>query len=301
MGRSASVIILLVAVAMGGLATFLANNWLKSHSTPGIVEDKGTIVVANSALSFGTPLGASDLREVPWPKNTRPDGAFSSVNEVVKDGKRIVLSPFVQNEPIVASKITGPNGRASLSTVIEEGKRAVTVAVDDVKGVAGFIFPGDFVDVALTRTNAPDGPSNYSEVILQHVKVLAIDQVAGDRQDRPTVAKAVTLEVSQDEALKILLAVNIGKLSLILRQTSESAMTQGTRITVNDLYAGGEEAKAPLPLPAAEPAAARPAPVVIAEAREPPPPPLAVEPTTRKVTVVRSMKSQEYEVPRDQE
>ena len=113
---------------------------------------------------------------------------------------------------------------SSLSAVIEKGKRAVTVAVDDVRGVAGFIFPGDFVDVALTRTDNSNGPQNFSAVILQHVKVLAIDQMAGQRQEHPTVAKAVTVEVDPDQALRILLAANVGKLSLILRQPAEVAL-----------------------------------------------------------------------------
>jgi pilus assembly protein CpaB len=82
--------------------------------------------------------------------------------------------------------------------------------------VAGFIFPGDFVDVVLTRTNSANGPQDFAEVILQHVKVLAIDQMAGERQERPTVAKAVTVEASPEQALRILLATNVGKLSLIL-------------------------------------------------------------------------------------
>ena len=86
----------------------------------------------------------------------------------------------------------------------------MTVAVDDVRGVAGFIFPGDFVDVALTRTDNSNGPQNFSEVILQHVKVLAIDQMAGQRQEHPTVAKAVTVEVDPEQALRILLAANVG-------------------------------------------------------------------------------------------
>ena len=78
--------------------------------------------------------------------------AREALEDIIKDGRRVVLSPFVRDEPIVASKVGGPNARASLSTVIQPGMRAVTVPVDDVRGVAGFIFPGDFVDIALTRT-----------------------------------------------------------------------------------------------------------------------------------------------------
>jgi pilus assembly protein CpaB len=295
--RRGSLFILLVALVMGGIAAFLARNWLQIHSAQAVFDRPEKIVVAVVPLGFGAAITPEEVREVPWPANSAPEGAFSSVRDMIKDGRRIVLSPFVRNEPIVASKISAPNGRASLSTVIAEGKRAVTVAVDDVRGVAGFIFPGDFVDIALTRTNNNNGPQNFSEVILQHVKVLAIDQLAGERQDHPTVVKAVTVEVTEEEALKILLATNIGRLSLILRQSTESAMAPDMRITDHDLY-GGESADALAgPTPSLGPAAGplQPSPIVVA-AGEPSP---EGDPTTRKVTVVRSMKSEDYEVPRD--
>src|SRR5271166_3904105 len=280
MRRTASVTILLIALIFGALAAFLARSWLQSHSERTVVKEAATIVVANKPLAFGSPILPEDLREAPWPADSKPEGSFAHAQELLKDGRRIVLSPFVRDEPIVATKIGAPNQSASLSTVIEPGKRAVTVAVDDVRGVAGFIFPGDFVDVVLTRTiSNNDNPQSFSDGILQHVKVLAIDQTAGDRQERPTVAKAVTLELIPEQALKILLATNIGKLSLILRQSAEVAMAPEMRMTEHDLYGGSAQAPAPAPV-------------------APLPKPIPA-PATRKVTVVRSMKSEEYDVPRD--
>src|SRR5271165_6052491 len=284
MRRGSSLTILLIALLLGGIAAFLARNWLEKHSGPVAHEDITTIIVASGPMAFGAIIAAGDVREIHWPANARPEGAFSTADELLKDGRRVVLSPFVRDEPIVASKVSPPNGRASLSTVIEPGKRAVTVAVDDVRGVAGFIFPGDFVDLALTRTNSNVGPQDYSEVILQHVKVLAIDQLAGERQERPTVAKAVTLEVTPEQALKTLLATNVGKLSLILRQPAEVAMTIEKRITERDLSNSSEPER---------PAPAQPAP----SAKEPNPVP--VQERTRKVTVVRALKGEEYDVPFD--
>src|SRR5271157_547129 len=288
MRRGSSLTILLIALLLGGVAAFLARNWVEKHSSPVAHEDNTTIVVASGPIAFGATIAASDVREIRWPANARPEGAFSTADELLKDGRRIVISPFVRDEPIVASKVSAPNGRASLSTVIEPGKRAVTVAVDDVRGVAGFIFPGDFVDVALTRTNSNVGPQDYSEVILRHVKVLAIDQMAGERQERPTVAKAVTVEVSPEQALRILLATNIGKLSLILRQPAEMAMAPDAKVTDRDLF--GADA-APASTVAENP---RPAPMLTQVAYVPPPavrPPPPSEPATRKITIVRSVKS----------
>jgi pilus assembly protein CpaB len=179
----------------------------------------------------------------------------------------------------------------------------VTVAVDDVRGVAGFIFPGDFVDVVLTRTDNSAGPQNFSAVILQHVKVLAIDQMAGQRQEHPTVAKAVTVEVDPDQALRILLAANVGKLSLILRQPAEVALAPDAKVTDRDLF-GADEAPAAVPAVQAQPAASQPDPppgalppggASLPEAIPPPP----ADANTRKIIVFRSVKSEQYDVPQE--
>ena len=113
----------------------------------------------------------------------------------------------------------------------------MTVRVDDVRGVAGFVLPGDRVDVVFIRSvNRPNGPAeNISDVLLQHVKVLAVDQIVNERQETPKVAQAVTLEVATDQAQKIILATNIGKLSLILRQAGENHAASVRRVTESDL------------------------------------------------------------------
>jgi pilus assembly protein CpaB len=298
--RNTNLAILMVAVILGAAAAFLARSWLQSHSERADADQTVSIVVSKRALAFGAPITADDVKEIAWPAKSRPEGAFANFAELVKDGRRIVIYPFVSDEPIIASKVSAPNQRASLSTVIEKGKRAVTVAVDDVRGVAGFIFPGDFVDVVLTRTNNSIGPEDLAEVILQHVKVLAIDQMAGERQERPTVAKAVTVEVSPEQALKILLATNVGKLSLILRQPAELAMAPDAKVTDRDLF-GADAAQAsaavenlrPPPPALSQVAYVQPPPAV----RPPPSPP--TEPATRRITIVRSVKSEQYEVPRE--
>jgi len=275
MRRTASLVILLIALVMGGVAAYLANSWLRIQSGRSAAADATTqtIVVANFALAFGTPLTAENVREIAWPEGARPQGAFAHVADLNKDGRRLAASSFVRDEPIVASKVTAPNASASMSTIIQTGMRAVTVPVDDVKGVAGFISPGDYVDVALTRTDNSKGP--VSEVILQHVKVLAIDQIAQEHQDAPKFAKLVTLEVTQEQALKILLAANVGKLSMILRQASEVAVAPQARVTTSDLFTGE-----------------RPGTELVD------PPPKVVTDLT-KVTVTRSMHSEDYQVPKD--
>jgi pilus assembly protein CpaB len=288
MRSTTSLFVLIAALLMGGLAAFMARSWLASQSVNVVALPDGQIVVAKSALAFGATITADNVTEISWPSKTLPDGAFLSVDQLLQGGRREVLTPFVRNEPIVSSKVTAPNQRASLSTTIGDGKRAVTVAVDDVRGVAGFIFPGDYVDVVLTRINNGAGDKDFSEVILQHIKVLAIDQTSEERQDKPTVAKAVTVELTPEQSLKILLAASTGKLSLILRQSSEDAVAGDVRVTDVDLF--GPQSDPP------PPAAAPPAKVVQSDG---PPPPPGVDPNVRTVNVVRSMKSQDYLVPRN--
>jgi pilus assembly protein CpaB len=282
MRSGASIFILLVAIVTGGLAAVLARNWLASQTAQVAVVTSSTVVVAKDTLLFGATLTPDNITEIPWSSNTLPEGAVSSVDQLLKDGKRIVLVPFVRNEPIVGGKLTLPNQPASLATMIDPGMRAVTVSVDDVRGVAGFIFPGDYVDVVLTRGEA-------SQVVLQHIKVLAIDQSAGERHDKPTVARAVTVEVSPEKSLKLLLAANSGRLSLILRKATEDAISRNTRVTQAQLLSD-ENASAP---PKSEVVEAPKEKVVFAGA------PIILPPTTRTVTVVRDLKGEEYVVPRE--
>jgi pilus assembly protein CpaB len=148
-------------------------------------------------------------------------------------GKRIVLAAIEPNEPILRTKITGPGQRATLSAVIDPGMRAVTVRVNDVEGVGGFVLPGDHVDVLMTRQ--PEKGSGNNDVVLQNVKVLAIDQLADDSIDKPSVVKAVTLEVDTVSAQKLQLAASLGSLSLVLRKAGEAEIEGTRRVTQNDL------------------------------------------------------------------
>jgi pilus assembly protein CpaB len=248
-------IILLVALAMGGIAAFMARSWIERHTTTQPEAPKAmTAVVAAAPLAFGTVLTAEYVSEIQWTGQQLPEGAFASKTELFKDGRRVVLSAMAKSELVLRPKVTAPGQRASLSVLLEEGQRAVTVRVDDIRGVAGFILPGDRVDVMLLRTETRQGETeNSADVLIQYVKVLAIDQLVNERQDQPaiaTVAKAVTLQVSPAQAQKVLLAGNVGKLSLVLRQPAEGRLAEGGRITDGDLpgFARREAKAAPRPV-----------------------------------------------------
>jgi len=276
--RRGNIFILLVALAMGGVAALLARSWIQANANRSEAPIS-TIVVAAKPVAFGIGLANDNVKEIPWAAGELPEGAFATVDQLLREGRRTALVPIEQGDLILKEKITGPDQRASLSALLDNGKRAVTVRVDDVRGVAGFVLPGDRVDVVLIRTVAPQNGNSerFSDVLLQNVKVLAVDQLVNERQEKPTVAKAVTLEVDTDEAQKILLATDIGKLSLILRQAGEASASYPRHITESDLgIADLRNVKVPEAAPAQK----------------------VVTPITVKVEVVRAMKTEEYNVMR---
>jgi pilus assembly protein CpaB len=233
------------AVVFGLLAVFIAQAWLnnqaslqaknfESNKKPVAMQ---TIVVAKQPLRFGTELSQSALMEVPWPEASMPAGAFSKISDLLHGGRRVVLTAIEPNEPVLSLKITGPGQRATLSALVKPGMKAVTIRVNDVEGVGGFVLPGDRVDVVLTRQI--DKGAASTEVVLQNARVLAVDQTADERAAKATVAKSVTLEVSTVEAQKVWLASSVGNLSLLLRKAGETAQTKTRKITLNDL--GGNE------------------------------------------------------------
>lgn len=260
--RRGNLIILLVALVMGTIAALMARSWIERHTQPQAATATATIVVANAQLPFGAVLTEDNTVEIPWASRQLPDGAFSKKIDLLKDGRRVALSAIERSEIILRSKVTAPGQRASLSTLLEDGQRAVTVRVDDVRGVAGFILPGDRVDVMLLRSDTHQGETeNSADVLLEYVKVLAIDQLLNERPDSSsvaTVAKAVTLQVTPEQAQKVLLASNIGKLSLVLRQPGEGRGAQAKRITDEDLgpaFARREVAKGTAAVPVSAPRA----------------------------------------------
>lgn len=239
--RASTIVMIGFAVLFGLLAVFIAQGWLNSQSEARMRSLEAqkkpmatkTIVVAAKPLRYGMELTADSLREIPWSQDAVPKGAFTSIPDILSGGKRVVLSPIEANEPVLALKVTGSGQRATLSSLVEEGMKAVTIRVNDVEGVGGFVLPGDRVDVVLTRQTDKEKAS--TEVVLQNVRVLAVDQSADTSSDKPTVAKAVTLEVSIEQAQRVWLASSVGNLSLLLGKAGANNAVSTKRITLSDL------------------------------------------------------------------
>lgn len=236
-----------LAVAFGGVSYVAGNSYLENqtqarlseieNNRPAVKElNLAKVVVATQELKFGEPVTEEMLKLVDWPKDAFPEGGFTSIEDIMSDENRRAVASIQPGEPILASKLTGKNGRAGLAGLIAEGKRAVTIPVDSVKGVGGFIQPGDFVDIVLTReVEGDDEEESVAKIMMENVKVLSVDQDAGSRSSTARVASSVTLETDTKGAQKIALALNVGRLSLLLRGAGDTASGNTRELTAGNL------------------------------------------------------------------
>ena len=214
-----SLIALGIALLLGVIAVYLANVFLTNTEAAKAEATAGTTKVAVAAvpLDFGVALTPEKVRFIDYPTNSLPAGTFARVSDILPAGKqRIALRPIAVNELILAGKISGTGQTASIAAVLPDGKRAAAVRINDVSGVAGFIQPNDSVDVLVTRSL--EGGRDITDVLLQDVRVIAMDQNARNADGTPSVARTATLEVDPLDAQKLALAQQAGSLGLVLRK-----------------------------------------------------------------------------------
>ena len=175
-------------------------------------------------MAFGVDVTPDKVRFVDYPNSSIPPGSFTSIAQLLPEGKRrVALLPIGVNEPILASKMSGDGQGASIAALLPDGMRAATVRINDVSGVAGFVQPNDTVDVLITRQIAgAASDTQLTDVLLQNVRVIAIDQQAKNADGTPKVARTATLEVTPIDAQKLALAQQVGSLSLVLRKPGRS-------------------------------------------------------------------------------
>jgi pilus assembly protein CpaB len=236
-------IILGVAIFIGLIAVYLANSYFSGYDAQQQAQLKQTrlvkIAVAAQPVQFAQPLTNGNVVLADWPAASVPAGAFSSLPDAINN--RVALRPLAAGEPILSSLVSGTNGRATLSTTLPDGKLAVSVPVSEVSGVAGFVRPGDAVDVLLTRQipgDAARGNDKMTDVLMEAVPVLAIDQVADSSKTDPSPARTATLEVDSYGAQRLALARELGTLSLALRNVASQALGPVRTVTARDLTAG---------------------------------------------------------------
>jgi pilus assembly protein CpaB len=214
------------AVIAGLVAVVLASRWMAAQAAHGASK----IVVAAVDLDLGRRLSPEMLKLTDWPAGSIPQGAFQDVKAV---DTRVTRTNLQRGEPILQSKLAPIGTNGGLSAVIDPGKRAITVRVNDVVGVAGFALPGNYVDVLVStqaeNAKGSDKDQSISKIVLERILVLAVAQEANRDETKPKVVNAVTLEVTPEQAEKLDLARSVGTLSLVLRNQVDpkSAQTEG--------------------------------------------------------------------------
>jgi pilus assembly protein CpaB len=241
---------LAVALVLGLVAVLLVRAYLTAQRRPAAAQVAAVgattpVVVAAVPIVRGVTLQPNLLRVANYPADAVPPGSFRTVNELVGTGPtaRLALRSLAPNEPILPSKVSGAGGKLNLSGVLTQGMRAVSLRSNDVAGVAGFVLPGDRVDILLTRQLSDN--SSVTQVLAENVRVLGVDQTDNDEADKPQVAKAVTIEVTPDQAQKISLAQTVGSVSLALRHVADELAVGRRATTVADLGYGPRPAAAP--------------------------------------------------------
>ncbi|HEX5380005.1 MAG TPA: Flp pilus assembly protein CpaB [Phenylobacterium sp.] len=247
---------LAIALFLGLIAVILVRNVLTTQGAKTLAAGGGggpdgvPVVVAALPIERGVGLKPAMLKIVNYPKDAVPAGAFQTVESLTAAPGRTTLRSITANEPVLTAKLSGAGGKLNLSGSLTPGMRAISVRSSDVAGVGGFVLPGDRVDILITRTTGEGAAATtLTQVMAENALVLGVDQTSDQETDKPQVAKAVTVEVTPDQAQAISLAQSIGQVTLSLRQISDSAPLARHAITVAELGGfGGRPALAGAPV-----------------------------------------------------
>lgn len=266
--RMVFLLVLALGIGLAGFAVYVVSNQfetrdqqlarmqqLQQQAKPQI--ELVDVVVAADDIAYGDVLRRSDLKTVPWPAEFQPDGVFSSIDTLFgieaegdEPERRIVLRAVDVNEPITVKKITGFGLDAGVAALLAEGQRAFTIRVDVASGVSGFLNPGDRIDVFWTGR---DGRRSVTRLIIESMRLIAVDQTADQDRNRPIIARTITVEATPQQAAVLAQAQSTGKLTLSLRGISDTSERGLVEVNQNDII--GREAPAPA-APAPEPVAA---------------------------------------------
>jgi pilus assembly protein CpaB len=294
-----TIIALGVAIILGILAVFLANSYITSRerqmaaATPTMTR----VAVASLPLAYGTEVTPDKVKFVNYPSTSLPPGTFKSIAELLPQGKRRVALRTIQvNQPLLAIDLSGEGQNASIAALLPDGMRAATVRINDVSGVAGFVKPNDTVDVLITR-QAIGADEQVTDVLLQNIRVIAMGQDASGTNEKPSVTRSATLEVTPVDAQKLALGQQLGQLSFVLRKPGEEENIASVEtVSLNDLrysYYGNRPAAGP-PSPERQAQVAR-----LTQPRRAPPVRRATAPApppTNTISVTRGVETKDYEV-----
>ena len=265
MNRVRILIVLLIALLTGGGLAYGTYNYLQNVPVKTVTVPTRPVVVASANLALGSELRSDDLVVLEWPVSAAPDGAFANPAELVGRG---LIASVVRHEPILPGKLASREAGSGLPPIIPAGMRAVSVKVNEVIGVAGYVLPGTHVDVVATASPSSRSEDMTSKVVLANVEVLA----AGTRLEqniedgKPMQVTVVTLMVSPEQSERLALASTEGKIQLALRNPLDEGTPETPGIRPAVLLGMSQPRPAPVQRPQPD---AQPAP--------PPPPPPTIE------------------------
>ena len=283
MRNTRALVMMAVAVIVAFGAVIVAARWISAQGAGNT--DK--VAVALVDISLGSRLSPEMVRMVDWPSSAMPPGAITDAKLVET---RVARTSIQRGEPIMEGKLAPPGTQGGLSAVVADGKRAMTVRVNDVVGVAGFALPGNFVDILVnTQEEGAKNDANkdltISKIVLERILVLAIAQESSRDETKPKVVNAVTLELTPDQAEKLDLARSVGTLSLVLRNQIDPSPVNTAGATKATLL----DVKAPT-TPVANPASApRPAAKRVVVRRAPAPAAAPAPAPVEKVEVIKGL------------
>ena len=210
--RRRGITLILFSLILGGAAAWLANNWLETRLLPAAeASDVEIVVAAAIAIPYGTKIDERHTKVIEIPKGTAPEGAIRSLEDI--SGK-VAKQPMTRGEILLGPRFADHAAGSTLAALIEENKRAITLRVNDVVGVAGFLLPGNRIDVLATRKV---GGRAVTETVLFDLKVLAVDQTTSTEKNEPVIVRAVTLEVTPQQSHTLVKARSEGSIQLTLR------------------------------------------------------------------------------------
>lgn len=228
MNKNVALVVLIVAVVLGVVSVVLVNKWLSAKAAANVTEVKQSvpmtrIVIAAQEILPGTRLTTANLSLAEWPQSNVPKGAFDSI-DAVRD--RIAISKLAAGQPLMAAELAAPGSGVGLVAVIAPGMRAMSIRVDEVIGVGGFILPNTYVDVIGIKQIGNNANDKVADTLLHRIKILAVAQETQTEEGKAKLVRTVTLEIRPRDAEKLALQVNLGPIHLVLRNPIEDNMPQ---------------------------------------------------------------------------
>ena len=269
---NAVIVVSVLALSFAVIAAWLAYAYLQKEMNSVRAVQPQKIVVAATDIPIGTTVTEAQLKVTSWPKDSIPPGSAQYTNSVVN---RVAIRPITKGDAVTELKLkpkSGAAGSGFMTYVVPQGHRAVTVAVNEVAGVAGFLTPSDRVDVIATIPIPGHETESVSKIMLENVPVLATGQVTDQKGGKPVVVPTVTLDLLPEDAEKLVLSASKGSLQLLLRNISDSSHVDSKGATVAKVLSGMERMPAPPRAVTQSPTAAkiRPRPLVVVKAAPPP-------------------------------